>query len=63
VDTSAAELSSLASVLDDLQRRIAQVAAQYEGSPREDVAAGLYEVERSLSSASRRLGKILRDLD
>ena len=57
-----AELSSLASAMDDIERRIGALAARYEGTPREDLANSLYEVERSLATGSRRLEKILREL-
>jgi hypothetical protein len=57
-----AELSSLASALDDIQGRISAVAARYEGSAREDLANALYEVERNLATGGRRLEKILREL-
>jgi hypothetical protein len=60
MDSPAAELSSLASALDDIQRRISAVAARYEGTDREDLAHGLYEVERNLATGARRLEKILR---
>jgi Mg2+ and Co2+ transporter CorA len=55
-----AQLSSLSTALDDLAKRITELAEQYQGSPREDVAADLYEVERHLVAATRRL-KALRD--
>ena len=46
-----AQLSSLSTALDDLARRVTELADQYQGSPREDVAADLYEVERHLLAA------------
>ena len=53
IDT--AQLSSLSTALDDLSKRVTELADEYHGSPREDVAADLYEVERHLMAASRRL--------
>jgi hypothetical protein len=53
IDT--AQLSSLSTALDDLSKRVTELADQYNGSPREDVAADLYEVERHLMAAGRRL--------
>ena len=50
-----AQLSSLSSALEELSRRVTQMADEYQGSPREDVAADLYEVERHLVAATRRL--------
>ena len=38
------------------------LADDYQGSPREDVAADLYEVERSLKTAGRRLRSLLQRL-
>ena len=43
------QLSSLSTALDDLAERVTELADQYQGSPREDVAADLYEVERQLA--------------
>ena len=54
-----AQLSSLSTALEDLTRRITQLADQYQGSPREDVAADLYEIERQLLTATRRLKAML----
>ena len=54
-----AQLSSLSSALEELSRRVTQMADEYQGSPREDVAADLYEVERHLVAATRRLKTLL----
>jgi len=58
----AAQLSSLSTALDELTTRIVSLADDYQGSPREDVASDLYEVERSLLAASRRLKALLARL-
>jgi hypothetical protein len=50
-----AQLSSLSTALDDLSQRVTAMAEQLQGSPREDVAADLYEIERHLGAATRRL--------
>lgn len=57
-----AQLTSTATGLDEL---IARVTAAADGmaDQREDVAADLYEVERSLRAGSRRLAAVLRRLD
>ena len=55
----AAQLSSLSTALEDLTRRITELADRYQGSPREDVAADLYEIERQLLTATRRLKALL----
>jgi Mg2+ and Co2+ transporter CorA len=54
-----AQLSSLSTALEDLTRRITELADQYQGSPREDVASDLYEIERQLVTATRRLQALL----
>ena len=57
-----AELSSLSSVIRDLEERVSEVARRYEGTDREDVSFELYEVERSLRGATRRLDRLTRSL-
>ena len=57
-----AELSSLSSVIRDLVERVAEVARRYEGTDREDVSFELYEVERGLRGATRRLDRLTRSL-
>ena len=42
-----AHLSSLSTALDELAQRITTLADELLDSPREDVAADLYEVERT----------------
>ncbi len=54
-----AQLSSLSTALDDLARRVTELADQLKGSPREDVASDLYEVERHLMAAGRRLKTVV----
>jgi hypothetical protein len=54
-----AQLSSLATSLTDLLDRIRSMAEGYADSPREDVAADLFEVERSLQVAARRFQSLL----
>ena len=55
MELDAAHLSSLSSALEDLTDRITALADGYHDSPRQDVAADLYEVERHLQAAHRRL--------
>ena len=57
-----AQLSSTASSLDDLIKRVA-AAADDLTRDREDLATDLYEVERSLRTGARRLTTVLRRLD
>lgn len=58
----AAELSSIATVLDDLQGRVVEVADRWRLVEREDIAGDLYDVERSLRSAQRRIQRALNSL-
>lgn len=60
MESDRAELSALATSLDELTRRITAAPDRYRGSPRDDVADGLYEVERSLVTAARKLDRVLR---
>lgn len=53
-----AELSSLTSTLDDLRKRIATKADSAEAE-NPDLAVDLYEIERALNMALRRLHKLL----
>ena len=52
---SAAELSSIDTAVGELSNRISRAADELMGTPREDVGVELYEVERSLRMARRRL--------
>lgn len=62
MELDVAHLSSLSSALEDLTTRITDLADGYQGSPREDVAADLYEVERHLQAAHRRLRSLVAKL-
>lgn len=59
MSSSAAELSSLATALEELTRRVTAIADGYAGSRRDDLAAELYHVERALVGASRSLAKVV----
>jgi hypothetical protein len=54
-----AELSSLSTVLEDLNRRLLAMADGYAGERREDVATELYAIERLVANAARRLGRVV----
>ncbi len=56
-----AELSSAASLLDELTRRVARLAGDAAGREDDLVAGELYEVERNLAAASRRIERLLRN--
>ncbi len=55
MELDTAQLSSLSTSVGELAQRVTELADRLQGSPREDVAADLYEVERSLRAAHRRL--------
>ncbi len=57
----AAELSSLATGLDELTRRVTAIADAYAGADADEVAAELYAVERALVDAHRRLVRTVRN--
>ena len=57
-----AVLSSVTTVLADLTERVTAMAEGYAGTPREDVASDLFEVERALRTAARRLDRLLASM-
>jgi hypothetical protein len=57
-----AELSALATSLNDLVDRVGQLSSSLSGAARDDVGQDLFEVERSLMTASRRLSRIVAAL-
>jgi hypothetical protein len=59
---AAAELSSVATGLEELVSRVSSAAEGLSAAGVEDAANDLFEVERSLQAASRRLSQTLRDL-
>jgi hypothetical protein len=61
--SASASLSSLTTSLEDIERRVAAMAGQYEGTDRDDLVAALYETERSLRAAVRRLADAQRLLE
>ncbi len=54
-----AELSSLATALDDVAKRVTAIAESYAGARRDDLATELYQVERALAGARRGLARVL----
>jgi hypothetical protein len=56
---AAAELSSLATSLEELVRRVTGIADSMVGTDKDNVAMSLYEVERSLGEAGRRLARLV----
>lgn len=63
MDSDAAELSSLTSVVSDAARRIAEMADRRGADPDDPVLARLHEIERGLLTVERRLRSTARDLD
>jgi hypothetical protein len=55
----AAELSSMATALDELLRRVTHIADSYAAAERDDMAAELYQAERALTSAHRALSRVI----
>jgi hypothetical protein len=55
---TAAELSSLATALDEITRRISDHAEAADAEKDEEVASELFAIERSLTSANRRLARL-----
>jgi hypothetical protein len=62
METDRAELSALATSIDEVTRRVTAAADRLRGTPRDDIANGLYEVERSLLTACRKLDRVVREL-
>ena len=63
MNTDAAELSSLMTVVTDVALRVAEVARRREAESDDASAGRLQEIERSLVTAGRRMQAIIRDLD
>lgn len=61
MNASGSSLSSVASSLDDLVRRVKATAEAL--GPDDEVGAELVEVERQLQAAVRRLTKLTRRMD
>ena len=55
-----AELSSLATTLDDLSARVGHLAEDCQNGGDDTGAAELFEVERALKMAQRRLAQLVR---
>lgn len=55
-----AELSSISSTLEQLVRRVAEMAKRAETTGEDDLAAELFAVERALEGAERRISRMLQ---
>ncbi len=60
MNSDLAELSTVASQIDDLVARVVEVAERHHGTDTEHVAIRLFEVERSLQQAGRNLQSAVR---
>jgi hypothetical protein len=58
--SDAAELSSLATTLTELEGRLGTITSHYEGTTRDDVLAVLFEAERQLRGATRAVERASR---
>ena len=57
--TAHAELSSVSTRLEELVKRVTDIADGLAGDERDQLAPDLYEVERSLRAAERRLRRVI----
>ena len=53
-----ADLLSIQTVLDDLTVRVTAIGEQHTGTERDDISAALFDAERLLRQASRRIGRV-----
>jgi hypothetical protein len=53
------ELSSIATALAELTRQVTAIAEQLERTERDDLAKELFEAERALLGAGRRLARVV----
>ena len=58
---SRSELSSLSTSLDELARRLSAFAEDAAANKRDDLASELFEIERALLGAARRLTRLIAD--
>jgi len=56
----AAELSSLATTLGELERRLGDLGQSYEGTDHDDVVAALFDAERNVRAAARNVERARR---
>jgi hypothetical protein len=60
MDDDRAPLAAVATALDELTRRITELADDHQRGTDEQLAAELYEIERALQQAARRLDRLVR---
>lgn len=59
--SAGSQLSSVATALAELTARVTEIAEALAGADREDLAGELFEAERSLLAAGRRLERVVDD--
>jgi hypothetical protein len=57
--TAGPQLSSVATSLNELTERLTAIAESMVGTERDDLALALFDVERTLRSAGRRLDRVV----
>ncbi len=57
-----AQLSSVSTALEDLTRRVTESAERHLDTEEENIASELYEIERSMRAAGRRLSRLVRKM-
>jgi methyl-accepting chemotaxis protein len=60
MDNDRAQLSSVATALDELTARVLQLADELKHGADDQASTELYEVERTLRQAARRLDRLVR---
>jgi len=60
MNSDMAELSTVATQIDELIARVTEVAEKFHGTDEDAVAVRLFEVERSLMGAGRSLQSAIR---
>lgn len=58
MSSDGAELSSIQGTLEELAHRVEAIAKRRDEDPDDPVSTGLYEVDRSLRNAVRRLDRL-----
>ncbi|MPY94827.1 MAG: hypothetical protein GEV08_17720 [Acidimicrobiia bacterium] len=57
-----AQLSAIAATIEEHSRRVADLAVDQRAEKRDERVRALEEIERNLRAASRRLDRLVRDL-
>lgn len=61
MENGRAQLTTIATGLDELIQRITELADVSQRGSDEQLATELYEIERQLQQAARRLGRLVRE--